>query len=79
MTPPKEWRINLLKAIRASGMDARTVSLKAKLGAGKVAGVMLGEDITVDDFIKVCDVIGVRPGALLSEPCDEFQFKGANV
>ncbi len=54
------WRGRLAAALEQSGKSKREVSIAAGMGAGYVHSLLgEGKDPTVQNLIKVCEVIGV--------------------
>jgi transcriptional regulator with XRE-family HTH domain len=57
-----EWRTRLAEEIDRKGMKMRSVSLRAKLGPGYVHSILsAGKDPTIENLLRVCDVLGVSP------------------
>jgi transcriptional regulator with XRE-family HTH domain len=60
------WRDRLAAAIEERGETMRSVSLKAKLGANYVHGVLKdGKDPTVEKLLAICQALNVSPAYVL--------------
>jgi lambda repressor-like predicted transcriptional regulator len=60
------WRDRLASAIEERGETMRSASLKAKLGANYVHGVLKdGKDPTVEKLLAVCEALGISPAYIL--------------
>ena len=62
------WFDRLLNAIADSGLSYREISLKAGLSDSYVRQMIgMGKQPTISKFLKICDVIGVNPIAILTD------------
>lgn len=53
------WRGRLRSAVEASGKSQRAISIAAGLGPGYVNSLFKeGKDPTIENLIKVCEVVG---------------------
>ena len=64
--PTDGWRKRMHDEIRGDGKSLRAVSIAAGMGAGYLHSILIdGKDPTLDNFLRVCDVIGSDPCAIL--------------
>lgn len=59
-TEEPDWRGRLQQALKDRGLKVQAVSLEAGLHKNYVSRVISGQNSTVDNLSRVCDVIGIR-------------------
>ena len=60
------WKIRLKDAASASGMSLRAISLNAGKSPGYMHSILVeGKDPTIDNLIKVCDVLSISLSYIL--------------